>query len=464
MLQAHHRTFSGTIRTTDTALLVVSAAIASRWPGPIGAAVGASSLFLQIAVLALAWLAVAARTDLYQSRRTEDVAREVEALGLAVLLSTAITALVGLAFYGGLGFHPLAAAAFGFGLLALLRCVIRGVLRMLRVRGFNYRYAILVGAGRSAAVLHETLRANRHYGIRVLGCVPLEGEQLDPGIGLRDLREIGDLRAVLSEFAIDLVLLCPSHDARNGEILETFNTCDVAGIHCHYAPSFFSLRGLHPSIAWYGALPAFDFESSPRAPLRLGIKRAIDVVASGIGIIVLSPVLIGCALAVWVYDRGPIFFKQVRVGINGHPFHCLKFRSMCLNAEEKLAELQAANEEDGPVFKMKNDPRITPAGRFLRKYSLDELPQLFNVLKGDMSLVGPRPPIPAEVEEYDWWQRRRLSVRPGITCIWQVFGRNKVPFERWMEMDLQYIDNWSLTMDVKLLARTVHTVFKGTGC
>ena len=168
-------------------------------------------------------------------------------------------------------------------------------------------------------------------------------------------------------------------------------------------------------------------------------------------------------LAVWLHDRGPILFRQVRVGQNGRPFHCLKFRSMCLDAEAKQKELMALNEEDGPVFKIKRDPRITPIGALLRKYSLDELPQLFNVLKGDMSLVGPRPPIPAEVEQYDWWQRRRLSVRPGITCIWQVFGRNRVPFERWMEMDLQYIDNWSLSMDVKLLARTVGTVVKGTG-
>ena len=158
-----------------------------------------------------------------------------------------------------------------------------------------------------------------------------------------------------------------------------------------------------------------------------------------------------------------MFFRQLRMGKDGRRFLCYKFRSMCVDAEAGKKALEALNEQGGPVFKVKKDPRITPVGRFLRKYSLDELPQLFNVLRGDMSIVGPRPPVPDEVAEYSWWQRRRISVRPGLTCLWQVKGRNKVSFEKWMEMDLFYIDNWSLWMDIKLLAQTMPAVVRGTG-
>jgi lipopolysaccharide/colanic/teichoic acid biosynthesis glycosyltransferase len=162
-------------------------------------------------------------------------------------------------------------------------------------------------------------------------------------------------------------------------------------------------------------------------------------------------------------SRGPIFFKQKRVGLHGKPFEMLKFRSMVINAEELKEKLAALNEQTGPVFKMKNDPRITRIGRFIRKYSIDELPQLLNVLRGEMSVVGPRPPLPKEVEKYAAWQRRRLSVRPGLTCIWQVSGRNQISFEEWMYLDMQYIDNWTLMTDLSLILRTVPVVVTGRG-
>jgi lipopolysaccharide/colanic/teichoic acid biosynthesis glycosyltransferase len=151
------------------------------------------------------------------------------------------------------------------------------------------------------------------------------------------------------------------------------------------------------------------------------------------------------------------------VGLHGKPFHMLKFRSMVVNAEELKVKLEAHNEQTGPVFKMKNDPRITRVGRFIRKYSIDELPQLINVLRGEMSVVGPRPPIPSEVDKYAAWQRRRLSVRPGLTCIWQVSGRNQISFEEWMYLDMQYIDHWSLKNDINLILKTVPVVLTGSG-
>jgi len=171
----------------------------------------------------------------------------------------------------------------------------------------------------------------------------------------------------------------------------------------------------------------------------------------------------GVMVAIKLTSKGPIFFKQQRVGLNGRPFHMLKFRSMVVNAEELKAKLAAQNEQTGPVFKMKNDPRITGIGKFIRKFSIDELPQLINVLRGDMSVVGPRPPVPSEVAKYEAWQRRRLSVRPGLTCIWQVSGRNQITFDQWMYLDMQYIDHWSFLGDLHLIFRTVPVVLTGRG-
>src|SRR5262249_38782628 len=178
---------------------------------------------------------------------------------------------------------------------------------------------------------------------------------------------------------------------------------------------------------------------------------------------ILSPLMIGVALVIKLTSRGPILFKQERVGIHGRAFNMLKFRSMVINAEELKARLMAQNEQSGPVVKMKRDPRVTAIGRFIRKFSVDERPQLINILRGEMSIVGPRPPVPQEVAKYEAWQRRRLSVRPGLTCVWQVSGRNQISFEEWMYLDMQYIDHWSLAQDFELILKTVPVVLTGRG-
>ncbi len=193
------------------------------------------------------------------------------------------------------------------------------------------------------------------------------------------------------------------------------------------------------------------------------LKRLFDIVSSALALWVLSPMLLGVAIGIKLSSRGPIFFKQQRVGLHGKKFSMLKFRSMVTNAEELKDKLMQQNEMSGPVFKMKRDPRITAIGRFIRKYSIDELPQLINVLRGDMSVVGPRPPVPNEVAKYESWQRRRLSVRPGLTCIWQVSGRNEITFEEWMYLDMLYVDNWSLYLDFSLILKTVPVVITGRG-
>jgi exopolysaccharide biosynthesis polyprenyl glycosylphosphotransferase len=201
---------------------------------------------------------------------------------------------------------------------------------------------------------------------------------------------------------------------------------------------------------------------APR-PYQRSIKRLFDIFASALALLVLSPLLTAVAILIKLTSTGPIFFRQARVGLNGRPFNMFKFRTMVVGADRLKQHLEEKNEQSGPVFKMKNDPRVTPLGRWLRKHSVDELPQLINVLRGDMSVVGPRPPLPSEVALYEGWQRRRLSVRPGLTCIWQVSGRNQISFQEWMFLDMRYIDHWSLSQDLSLILQTFPVVLSGRG-
>jgi exopolysaccharide biosynthesis polyprenyl glycosylphosphotransferase len=195
----------------------------------------------------------------------------------------------------------------------------------------------------------------------------------------------------------------------------------------------------------------------------LKMKSAFDFLFSIVVIMLISPVFLVIAIAIRLEDGGSVFFIQERVGLNGRRFLIFKFRTMVANAEALKVSLQGQNEQDGPVFKIRNDPRVTRTGRFLRKISFDELPQFYNVLRGEMSVVGPRPPIPSEVEQYKRWQKRKLTMKPGITCTWQVLGRNTIPFEKWVKLDLEYIDNWSFTRDIVLVLKTIKVILTGTG-
>jgi exopolysaccharide biosynthesis polyprenyl glycosylphosphotransferase len=239
--------------------------------------------------------------------------------------------------------------------------------------------------------------------------------------------------------------------------------CGELGVRFGFNVSFLGLRLGRAQIVDFGDLTTLSFSQTPTNSAALLFKRLFDVVVSGLGLLALSPLLLTVAAIIKLQDRGPVLFEQERSGLYGRPFGMLKFRSMVMNAEALRAELEAQNEMDGPVFKIKRDPRITRIGAFIRKTSIDELPQLWNVFRGDMSLVGPRPPIPAEVAQYERWQMRRLSMKPGITCIWQVSGRNQISFENWMKLDLQYIDNWSFWMDIKLLLMTAPVVLLQRG-
>jgi exopolysaccharide biosynthesis polyprenyl glycosylphosphotransferase len=218
-----------------------------------------------------------------------------------------------------------------------------------------------------------------------------------------------------------------------------------------------------PRVTHFGSLAALSFAPVHHSRSRMLVKRVMDVVGSACLLALSSPMLALAALAIKLDSKGPVLFRQIRCGMNGRHFRIVKLRTMEVDAEERKAELMELNEMDGPVFKIRNDPRVTRVGRFLRRWSIDELPQFWNVLVGDMSLVGPRPPVPIEVAEYATFDRRRLSMRPGITCLWQVNGRNAIGFTDWVKLDLEYIDTWSLTLDVRILLKTLPAMLEGTG-
>ncbi len=334
-------------------------------------------------------------------------------------------------------------------------------------RGRGRRVVVLVGAGQSAYQVAQRILQRPELGLLIRGFMRV-GDEADAeleemaALGLEDLGPAAGLPDLLAKEVIDGVLF--TGEARTLAGLEDlFLICEDLGVDSLMAANLFPHLVAQVELERLEDLPLLRFTTVPHNHLALFLKRVMDVAGSGTGLLLLSPVFALCALLIKVTSPGPVFFSQERMGLNGRRFRCHKFRTMVVDAEKRLAELQHLNEVDGPVFKIKRDPRITRVGALLRKTSVDELPQLWNVFVGEMSLVGPRPPIPSEVEKYERWQRRRLSMRPGITCLWQISGRSNLDFDTWMRLDLQYIDNWSLTLDLIILIKTVPAVLSARG-
>ena len=275
---------------------------------------------------------------------------------------------------------------------------------------------------------------------------------------------INELVQNLHKHSANVVLINAGH-TKFDLIEKVINACELEGVEVWLAADFFNTQIARTTVDDFQGVPLLVFQTTPAPSLQSLTKQMIDYIAAFTMILILSPLLLICALSVKLTSQGPIMFRQKRSGINGRPFTMFKFRSMNTNAEQRKHELEAMNEMSGPVFKVSSDPRITPIGKILRKYSLDELPQLINVLQGSMSLVGPRPLPEDETKRFeDLSHRRRLSVKPGLTCLWQISGRNEVKeFSDWVRLDLEYIDNWSLWLDIKILIRTIPVVFKGSG-
>jgi exopolysaccharide biosynthesis polyprenyl glycosylphosphotransferase len=336
--------------------------------------------------------------------------------------------------------------------------------RRLDVREPPIQDVLVLGTGPMARCTAEELRDRPRTAAKVIGHLRFADEpEVSRVLDADVLGTSADLEHALRATPIDEVYIA-GHPARHfAEMQTAIRICERFGIPFALPAYSFRLERARPAEATSVSDGFLHFVTHAPRPYQRSIKRLFDIFASAAALLLLSPLLAAVAIAVKLTSKGPIFFKQARVGLHGRPFNMFKFRTMIAGADRLKEDLAQKNEQTGPVFKMKNDPRVTPIGRILRKHSVDELPQLINVLRGDMSIVGPRPPIAKEVALYEGWQRRRLSVRPGLTCIWQVSGRNQISFEEWMFLDMQYIDHWSLREDLSLILQTVPVVFTGRG-
>ncbi|MEO5917540.1 MAG: sugar transferase [Luteolibacter sp.] len=352
-----------------------------------------------------------------------------------------------------------------FGIVA--RLLLRLVLLSARRSGYNYRFLLVVGANDRAFEVADRIDDKPELGYKIVGFVAETAsarEELDARKNERRvLGVLENLRTILTEERVDEIMVCLPVDSRFSDITMIVQNARDLGVVVRLMPNFADgtlLRNMY--------IEEFDDEYvvtlfREQLLVQLLAKRLIDASVSLAVLIILMPMMLVVAILIKLTSPGPVFFSQNRVGMNQRQFRLYKFRSMVADAEDRKLELQHLNERDGPAFKIENDPRTTAIGRFIRKLSIDELPQLLNVLSGEMSLVGPRPPLPDEVKRYEWLFRKRLSVKPGITCIWQISGRNSVSFEDWMEMDHEYIENWSLLLDLKILLKTVPAVLFGRG-
>jgi exopolysaccharide biosynthesis polyprenyl glycosylphosphotransferase len=414
-----------------------------------------------LALYAIAWVFLLAANGLYRPRSRWSLRAEALAIARATVFMALLTLSVLFLFH-----LPDVSRLFLLGLFptqAILTIVMRAVIRRwmehLRRQGRNARFVLVLGAGSRAQAFAAKLEDHRELGLRVIGF--LDEDPAIPATGRWPiLGSLDDLEATLHATVVDEVAICLPFS--QWSLIDALShVCEEEGKIVRIPIDVLDHAVSAGRVEELDGTPVFSLVSGPDHELALAAKRLVDLAVSGLGLLLLSPVFAAIALAVVLDGGRPIFFRQRRVGLHGRPFDVVKFRSMTRDAEARLADLSGANEITGHAFKMARDPRVTKVGRFLRRSSLDELPQLWNVLRGEMSLVGPRPPLPGEVKDYDLWHRRRLSMKPGITGLWQVRSRREPDFDRWVAADLEYIDRWSLWLDVQILFRTIPAAVQG---
>ncbi len=339
------------------------------------------------------------------------------------------------------------------------------ILKFYRKAGYNYRNVIIITDEPGKELIEKIIR-NKEWGYRIfmiLSNSPVIFNKFRNSIRIYPIKVLPSIKHIIEADTIDEVILY-KQDLEINEVRSLLKTCEEIGVEFRLYSEQTSYVMTNAHLTYIGKIPFHTFTLSNDYNIGTSIKTALDIIVSFVIVMMLLPVFLVFAILIKMDSPGPVIFKQARVGLRGRQFYLYKFRTMVVNAEALRKELEQQNEMDGPVFKITNDPRITKIGKILRKTGLDELPQFINVLKGDMSLIGPRPPLSSETAKYERWQLRRLSVKPGITCFWQIVpGRNNVKFDQWVKMDLDYIDGWSIKTDIKLFLNTIMTIFASTG-
>lgn len=416
----------------------------------------------------LVWHVVFASCGLYESRRLRSRHSDILDALKGTTLCTLIMGVATVALHIQMVDLAFLTAFWGASSAVVItsRIVLRYMLYHFRRRGYNLRQMLIVGTNLRAIEFARKIESRPELGYRLIGFVDEEW------MGMEDFRDthyhfacrLAEIPDFIRNTVVDEVVMALPIKSYYAQASRIAALCEKQGIVLRFLPAIFNLGLAHSTAEEVAGDSLLTLYTGPLDGWPVFVKRALDVAFSIAVLILSAPLFVLVAILIKWTSPGPVFFRQKRMGINKRRFWIYKFRTMVPDAEQKLRELESRNEVSGPVFKIRKDPRIIPIGKFLRKTSIDELPQLINVLKGDMSLVGPRPLPIRDCEGFNRdWHRRRFSVRPGITCLWQVSGRSSIPFERWMELDMQYIDEWSLWLDFKILVGTVPAVFKGSG-
>ena len=411
----------------------------------------------------LAWPLIMGRFGVYNSQRRDKISQIVprllasSSLGGLILSSVAfaVDAPVTQAF-------PMLLSLAIFTTLLGLRIPVYLALNLARRTGRNSRQVIIVGAGPRAARAMSTIDQHPEWGLRVLCFVDDCENGFTPSVPSESVNKIEALPSLLRDSQVDEVLVaCPRSMLEL--VAPVVQECATIGVPVTLLTDLFGDELPPPRVGRFDTAGTICFAPVHHNDFELAIKRGMDLVGGVVGMVVAVPFIVAASIAIKLDGGGPVLFSQWRCGVNGRPFLMWKLRTMVDDADAMKADLLHLNEMDGPVFKIRNDPRVTRVGAVLRKWSIDELPQFGNVIRGDMSLVGPRPPTPEEVIRYEGGERRRLSMRPGLTCLWALNGRSDISFDEWMRLDLEYIDNWGLGEDLRIVGRTLPLILSGRG-
>lgn len=448
----------------DAAILMVAFFVSFEARGHFGGLRDLGSYTWVLLFVVPTWLYLLDRYGFYDSQRTSSLR--------SILLSLVkITAIGGISsaciifLFEPQGFSRSLFGAFiviSFAMFVSEQLFVRLSLRLLRFQGYNCRNILLVGTGESAEKIVDLVQRKRGWGLKVVGLLrTARPKACNWKYGFPVLGSVAELAEVCKAHTVDEVIFCDSKGESDFDLAGSIAILNEMGITSRTVLNlYYRFEGKKELGMLHNEVPLLTFRSVSLDADQLFFKRCIDIAGALVGLAFSAMVLPVIAAAIKLESPGPLFFGQTRVRENGRTFTCWKFRSMYQDAEERKKELMHLNEMEGAIFKIRNDPRVTRVGAFLRKTSLDELPQFWNVLKGEMSLVGTRPPTPAEVAGYHNWQRKRICIKPGITGLWQVSGRNRITdFNDVVRLDLQYIDTWSIATDIRLLFRTLKVVF-----